>query len=84
MAKDSDGEDINIITGTRAVEVGQPIYAWRMRKWAGVDPQTGRPQWYLNGKDGELTTNYFSAKEEYQGGSADAYLYRWIIYKFRI
>lgn len=70
LAKDSDGEDINIITGTRAVEVGQPIYAWRMRKWAGVDPQTGRPQWYLNGKDGELTTNYFSAKEEYQGGSA--------------
>lgn len=38
LAKDSDGEDINIITGTRAVEVGQPIYAWRMRKWAGVDP----------------------------------------------
>lgn len=25
LAKDSDGEDINIITGTRAVEVGQPI-----------------------------------------------------------
>ncbi len=70
LAKDANGEDINIETGTRKVEVGHPIYAWNMRKYAGVDPQTGQPQWYLDGKSGDVTTDYYSAEKAYQGGSA--------------
>jgi len=70
LAKDANGDDINIQTGTRKVEVGHPIYAWHMRKWAGVDPDNGLPQWYLNGEDGELTNEYYDAEEVYQGKSA--------------
>jgi TonB-linked SusC/RagA family outer membrane protein len=70
LAKDANGDDINIQTGTKKVEVGYPIYAWFMRKWAGVDPDNGLPQWFINGEDGEITNDYYSAEEAYQGESA--------------
>jgi len=70
LAKDGNGDDINIQTGTRKVEVGQPIYAWFMRKWAGVDPDNGEALWYLNGVDGETTNAYYDAEEAFQGESA--------------
>jgi len=71
LAKDGLGEDINIQTGTRKVEVGHPIYEWYMRKWAGVDPDNGDPLWYVDGKSGETTNDYYGAAEEaYQGKSA--------------
>jgi len=70
LAQDGNGDDINIQTGTRKVEVGQPIYAWFMRKWAGVDPETGEALWYLNGVDGETTNSYYDAEEAFQGESA--------------
>ena len=70
LAKDGLGEDINIQTGTRKVEVGHPIYEWYMRKWAGVDPDNGDPLWYLNGEDGETINDYYAAEEAFQGKSA--------------
>lgn len=72
LAKDAAGKDIEITTSTRKTAVGQPINAWYMKKWAGVDSDTGLPQWYLNGKDGETTTNYNdpNLKYEFQGLSA--------------
>lgn len=65
LAKDAAGNDIEITTGTRKTAVGQPINAWYMKKWAGVDPATGSAMWYLNGKDGETTTNYNDPGLEY-------------------
>ncbi len=70
LAVDGNGDDINIQTGTRKVEVGHPIYEWNMRTWAGVDPSNGLPQWYLNGVDGEVTNSYYDAEEAFQGASA--------------
>ena len=72
LAKDGAGEDIDITSGQRKVAVGQPVYAWYTRKWAGVDPATGLPQWYLNSKDGAVTTNYYDPALvlDFQGGSA--------------
>ncbi|MBN2639615.1 MAG: TonB-dependent receptor [Bacteroidales bacterium] len=70
MAYDADGNEIKIIGGTQITEVGQPIGAWNLRKYAGVDPETGKPLWYLNGTDGETTTSYSSAAKALQGGSA--------------
>ena len=72
LAKDAAGEDIEITSGQRKVAVGQPIYAWYTRKYAGVDPQTGEPQWYLNSKDGDVTKNYYDPALEldFQGESA--------------
>lgn len=70
LAKDAVGNDINIENLTRKVAVGQPVYAWYMRKWAGVNPENGNAQWYVNGKDGNVTENYYAAKKEWQGESA--------------
>lgn len=67
---DGDGNEIGITSATRLVTVGQPAYAWSMRTWAGVDPATGNPLWYLNGKSGETTSVYAQAGRDFQGGNA--------------
>ncbi|MBC9798499.1 SusC/RagA family TonB-linked outer membrane protein [Sinomicrobium weinanense] len=53
----------------KTTEIGLPVGAWYMPTWAGVDPQTGAPQWYVNGVDGEVTSNYSQAERVYQGAS---------------
>jgi len=70
MAKDNSGNALNIETGTRKVEEGHAVYSWNMRKYAGVDTQTGNPLWYLDGKGGETTNDYSAAEKAYQGASA--------------
>ncbi len=72
LAKDATGKDIDITAGDRKVAVGHPIYAWYTRKYAGVNPDNGLPQWYLNSKDGEVTNNYYdpALTLDFQGGSA--------------
>ncbi len=70
LAQDASGNDINIEDQLRKVAVGQPVYAWYMRKWAGVNPENGNAQWYINGKDGDITENYYVAQKEWQGESA--------------
>lgn len=74
LAKDPYGNDIMITSGQRRTAVGQPIYAWYTRAWAGVNPDNGLPQWYLNGTDDEggVTSNYYASdiKLAFQGGSA--------------
>ena len=69
LALDPQGKPIDIETGAQRTDVGHPIDAWYMRKWAGVDPQTGDPLWYLNGKNGATTSSYYSAAKAYQGAS---------------
>lgn len=70
LAKDAAGKDITITTVTQRVEVGEPAYAWYMPTWSGVNPNTGVDEWYLNGNDGETTTNFNQAAKAFQGGSA--------------
>lgn len=70
LARDAGGNDINIESVLRKVAVGQPVNAWYMRKWAGVNPENGNAQWYINGKNGETTENYNVAQKEWQGESA--------------
>ncbi|WP_306353237.1 SusC/RagA family TonB-linked outer membrane protein [Flavobacterium sp. '19STA2R22 D10 B1'] len=69
LAKDMQGNDINQTTAYKTIRVGEPINAWFMRKWAGVDPLNGKPLWYVNGVDGATTSNYNEAKQALQGGS---------------
>jgi TonB-linked SusC/RagA family outer membrane protein len=69
LALDGTGNPINIETTTNIVKVGEPIRAWNMQKWAGVDPATGMPQWYINGVDGDVTSTYTLAQKALQGGS---------------
>lgn len=71
LAKDGNGDDIVIQTSTRKIEVGHPIREWHMRQYAGVNPQTGAPQWYINSEEGdEVTEDYFEAEEVFIGTSA--------------
>lgn len=70
LAKDANGEDINIETSSRKIEVGHPIYEWNLRTWAGVDPDNGDPLWYMEGTSGETTNDYNQAEKAYQGKSA--------------
>jgi TonB-dependent starch-binding outer membrane protein SusC len=71
LAVDGNGNVINISGGSRSrTEVGQPVWAWHMQKWAGVDPANGDELYYLNGKDGATTNNFNLAQRAFQGGSA--------------
>jgi TonB-linked SusC/RagA family outer membrane protein len=52
------------------VKVGQDIYSWYMKEWAGVDPDNGDPLWYVcdaNGKHIGTTNNYNEATEHVVG-----------------
>lgn len=42
-----------IISGTKRWVVGNSLYEWYLREWAGVDVQTGEAMWYKDVLDGE-------------------------------
>jgi len=69
LATDAAGNEINIEDGYQKVAVGHPVYGWNMRKYAGVNPDNGSAQWYVNGVDGEVTESYYDAEKAWQGGS---------------
>ena len=72
LALGADGEELDPLAGSsyKTTRTGLPANAWFMRTWAGVDSETGAPTWYVNGVDGEVTSNYNSAQRVYQGASA--------------
>ncbi|HSP83316.1 MAG TPA: SusC/RagA family TonB-linked outer membrane protein, partial [Gillisia sp.] len=72
LAVGADGEELDPNAGSSytSTRTGLPANAWFMRTWAGVDPQTGSPTWYVNGVDGDVTSNYNAAQRVYQNTSA--------------
>ena len=61
------------------VKEGQDIYTWYMKEWAGVDPETGDPLWYVVDKLGDYildangnktTTNDYNGTLEHAVGRA--------------
>ena len=53
------------------VKVGQDIYSWYMKEWAGVDPENGDPLWYIVNEDGsKTTTNQYNDATEHVVGKA--------------
>ena len=59
--------DNPIESSIQITEVGRPIYQFKMKEYAGVDPQTGQALWYLNETGDETTTNYNAAAKRYLG-----------------
>lgn len=70
LAKDGNGDEINITSTTTRVETGHPVYGWYMPTWAGVDPANGDELWYVDGEGSATTNNFNTAKQVWQGGSA--------------
>ncbi|WP_211092814.1 MULTISPECIES: SusC/RagA family TonB-linked outer membrane protein [Chitinophaga] len=61
----------DIIVGTKKLSVGKSIYDFYLRQWAGVNPNTGAPQWKYTNPDGSIkdTSNYSQASLYYSGSS---------------
>ena len=59
--------DLPIESTYQITEVGYPIYQFKMKEFAGVDPETGSPMWYLNEEGDETTNNWNKAKKRYVG-----------------
>ncbi|WP_461534390.1 SusC/RagA family TonB-linked outer membrane protein [Sinomicrobium sp.] len=70
LIKGTDGKPLESFGSLTALVEDEPVNVWYMRKWAGVDPETGAAQWYRNGKGGEVTTNYTEAQQAIQEGNA--------------
>jgi len=63
------------IEGTYTIrQVGYPYYQFKMKEYAGVDPETGAQLWYKGETGTETTTNYNEAGKRFLG-SADPKLY---------
>ena len=62
------------ISGLRRFEEGRDMDDLYMAEWAGVDPETGSPQWYTTDEDGKrvLTNSYSEATgaKTYVGSAA--------------
>ena len=54
--------------------VGQPLGAWYMRGWAGVDPKTGGPLWFTDATEAKTTADYSQAEPYYHGNSIPRYV----------
>ena len=70
LAKDGNGEEINITTGTRRVEAGHTVYEWYMVSYAGVDPANGEALYYTDDTQTETTNNFNDAERVFQGKGA--------------
>ncbi len=59
-----------VANGQFNMKVGHDFYEFYMRQWAGVDPATGNPLWYVDSSMSTTTSSYNSAQRVYTGKSA--------------
>ncbi|MFV0553819.1 MAG: TonB-dependent receptor domain-containing protein [Mangrovibacterium sp.] len=64
-----EGEDI--VSGNKVRSLGEDIDTWYLRKWMGVNPEDGKPQWEVVAEDGtaSLTSDYNAATLQKVGTS---------------
>jgi TonB-linked SusC/RagA family outer membrane protein len=80
LAKDAQGNDINLDGGYQASRVGKSIRAWYLRTWGGVDSSDGRPYYIVGGDEtpeqgysDEITYARTSALQSWQGERIPTY-----------
>ncbi len=72
------------IEGTYTIrEVGRPYYSFKMKEYAGVDPETGKQLWYKGEEGTETTTSYNLAGKRYMG-EADPKVYGGLGSSFKV
>lgn len=70
LAKDSKGEVLKTLDSTSMIDEGHAIREFYLPEWAGVNPKTGAPQWYVNrNKSNEITEVYSKADQVPSGKS---------------
>jgi TonB-linked SusC/RagA family outer membrane protein len=70
LAKDGNGDEINITTATRQVKTGHTVYEWYMVSYAGVNPDNGNRWYYTDETKTEKTENFSHAQRVFQGSGA--------------
>ena len=71
----SDGTSI-AGTAQRILEIGEPVDTYYMKEWAGVNPEDGKPQWYMNDADGnKVVTDSYSKASYYKCGKSSPDVY---------
>jgi TonB-linked SusC/RagA family outer membrane protein len=65
LAKDAEGNDINLDGGYNRVRVGEELRGWYLRQWAGVNSETGDPMYYKGGETNDMSiVNSLNAAEQ--------------------
>lgn len=60
-------------SGTKFIGEGLPLYTWRVKRYAGPNPDDGRSQWYYTDAEGNLqTTTTWDQGDYYLCGDANA------------
>ena len=67
---DPNGVERTITTTITRIETGHSVREFYMPTWAGVNSETGMEEFYVNGIDGETTTNFNDAEAVFQGANA--------------
>lgn len=58
-------------SASRILEIGEPVDTYYMREWAGVNPDDGKPMWYMNDDNGNKVTTSDPAKaDKYKCGKS--------------
>ena len=71
----SDGTSI-AGTAQRILEIGEPVDTYYMKEWAGVNPEDGKPQWYVDDANGnKVVTDSYSKASYYKCGKASPDVY---------
>lgn len=90
-----DGETNEVVDGRFLIHrVGEPYYSYYMYEYAGVDPQTGKEMYYVNGGDDPraTTTNEAEANKvivaahqpDVEGGLSNYIKYKFIDFNFNL
>ncbi|MDQ2752013.1 MAG: TonB-dependent receptor, partial [Bacteroidota bacterium] len=80
------GNPIASDQGNFRYAVGHDLLTYYVRQWAGVDPATGKPQWYTDSSGKSVTNTYSSAKQvlkysaapKVYGSFTNTFNYKWI------
>ena len=90
--KKLDGLQNEVIDGYAIHRVGQPYHSFYAYEYAGVDPQTGKESYFVNGEDGDrsVTTNFAEANKiligsvepKLQGGLTNTMSYKFVDFAF--
>lgn len=52
-------------SANRLLEVGEPVDTYYLKEWAGVNPENGAPQWYMDDENGNKVVTESYAKADY-------------------